>query len=68
MAKRATRRPIGIQDDNSYTYRGDTFPPRVRAPKVGLTNYRVSHHNEEKNEEGVHLQLDLLDEVRAMAE
>ena len=39
----------------------------IRA-EVGLTSYRVSHHNEKKNEEGVHLQLDFLDEVRAMAE
>ena len=36
--------------------------------EVGLTSYRVAHHNEEKNEEGMHLQLDLLDEVRATVE
>jgi len=36
--------------------------------EVGLTSYRISHHNEERNEEGMRLQLDLLDEVRAMAE
>jgi len=36
--------------------------------EVGLTSYRVAHHNEEKNEEGMRLQLDLLDEVRATAE
>ena len=36
--------------------------------KVGLTNYRISHHNEERNEEGMRLQLDLLDEVRATEE
>ena len=36
--------------------------------KVGLTSYRVSHHDGGRNEEGMHLQLDLLDEVRAMVE
>ena len=36
--------------------------------KVGMTSYLVSHHNKEKNEEGMHLQLDLLDEVRSMIE
>ena len=36
--------------------------------EVELTNYRVVHHDEERNEEGMCLQLDLLDEVRAMAE
>ena len=34
--------------------------------EVGLTSYWVAHHNEEKNREGMPLQLDLLDEVRAM--
>lgn len=36
--------------------------------EVRLTNYRVSHHDEEKNEEGMRLQLDLFDEVRATVE
>ncbi|XP_075640417.1 uncharacterized protein LOC142612187 [Castanea sativa] len=36
--------------------------------EVGLNTYRMSHHNEEKNEEGMRLQLDLLDEVRATSE
>ena len=36
--------------------------------EIGLTSYRISHHNEERNEEGMRLQLDLLDEVRVMAE
>ena len=35
---------------------------------VELTSHKVAHHDEERNEEGMHLQLDLLDEVRAMAE
>ena len=36
--------------------------------KVGLISYRVSHHDEGRNEEGMHLQLDLLDKVRATIE
>ena len=36
--------------------------------KIGLTSYRVSHHDERRNEEEMRLQLDLLDEVRATAE
>ena len=36
--------------------------------KVGLTSYRVSHHDEGRNEEGMCLQLDLLDQVREMVE
>ena len=36
--------------------------------EVGLTSYRVDNHNEEKNDEAMCLQLDLLDKVRATAE
>jgi len=36
--------------------------------KVGLTSYQVLHHDEGRNGEGMRLQLDLLDEVRATAE
>ena len=36
--------------------------------EVGLTSYRVSHHDKRRSEEGMCLQLDLLDEVRATAE
>jgi len=35
--------------------------------EVGLANYRKSHHNEERNEKEMRLQLDLLDEVRVTA-
>ena len=35
--------------------------------EVGLANYRISHHNEERNEKEMRLQLDLLDEVRVTA-
>ena len=36
--------------------------------EVGLTSYRVGNHNESKNVEAMHLQLDLVDEVRATIE
>lgn len=36
--------------------------------EVGLASYRIAHHDEGRNEEGICLHLDLLDEVRAMAE
>ena len=35
---------------------------------MGLTSYRVDNHNEGKNDEAMHLQLDLVDEVRATIE
>ncbi|XP_075665320.1 uncharacterized protein LOC142634979 [Castanea sativa] len=36
--------------------------------EVGLTSYRVRNHDEDKNHEAMHLQLDLMDEIRATAE
>ena len=36
--------------------------------KVGLTSYRVHNHDEGRNDEAIRLQLDLVDEVRAIAE
>ena len=36
--------------------------------EVGLTSYRVDNHDERRNDETMRLQLDLLDEVRAIAE
>ena len=36
--------------------------------EVGLTSYRVENYSEDKNEEAMRLQLDLVDEVRATAE
>ena len=35
---------------------------------MGLTSYRVDNHNEGKNDEAMHLQLNLVDEVRATIE
>lgn len=36
--------------------------------EVGLTSYRMGNYDEGKNDEAMHLQLDLVDEVRATAE
>ena len=36
--------------------------------EVRLTSYRVGNHDERKNDEAIHLQLHLLDEVRETAE
>ena len=36
--------------------------------KIGLTSYRVDNHDEGRNDEAICLQLDLVDEVRAIAE
>ena len=40
----------------------------VIATEVGLTSYRVVNHDERRNNEAMHLQLDLVDEVRATAD
>ena len=36
--------------------------------EIGLTSYRVQSYTKDKNEEAMRLQLDLVDEARAMAE
>ena len=36
--------------------------------EVGLTSYKVGNHDKGKNDEAMHLQLDLVDEVRTTAE
>ena len=36
--------------------------------KLGLASCRIAHYNEERNEEGIRLHLDMLDEVRETAE
>ena len=35
---------------------------------MGLTSYRVENYDEDKNKEAIRLQLNLVDEVRAVAE
>ena len=46
------------------TYRREA----VISAEVGLTSYRVHNHDESKNDEAIRLQLDLVDEIKAMAE
>ena len=36
--------------------------------EVRLTNYRMENHDESRNDEAMHLQLDSVDEVRAITE
>ena len=36
--------------------------------EIGLTSYKVDNHNEARNDEAIRLQLDLIDEVRVIAE
>ena len=36
--------------------------------EIGLTSYRVDNHDEARNDEAIRLQLDLVDEVRAIVE
>ena len=36
--------------------------------EIGLTSYRVDNHNKGRNDEAIRLQLDLVDEVKVMAE
>ena len=45
------------------TYGADAVIPA----EIGLTSYRVQSYTEDKNEETMRLQLDLVDEARAMA-
>ena len=40
----------------------------VISAEMGLTSYKVGNHNKIKNNEVMHLQLDLVDKVRAAAE
>ena len=45
-------------------YRNEAIIPA----EIGLTSYRVDNHDEGRNDEAIRLQLNLVDEVRAMAE
>ena len=57
------RTPTG-ETPFQLTYGADA----VILAKVGLTSYRVQNYIEDKNEEAMRLQLDLVDEARATAE
>ena len=46
-----------------------TYGNEVVIPaKIELTSYKVDNHDEGRNDEAIRLQLDLVDEVRAIAE
>ena len=57
------RMPIG-ETPFRLAFAGEAIIPT----KIGLTSYKVAHHDERRNEKGMRLQLDLLDEVRTTAE
>ena len=57
------RTPIG-ETPFQLTYKSEA----VILAKVGLTSYRVHNHDENKNDEAMRLQLDLVDKIRAAAE
>ena len=57
-----TRTPTG-ETPFRLAYEADAVIPA----EVGLTSYRVKNYTEDKNEEAMCLQLDLVDEARAMA-
>ena len=55
--------PIG-ETPFRLAYRSKAIIPA----EVRLTSYRVENHDQSRNNEAMHLQLDLVDEVRATAE
>ena len=57
------RMPIG-ETPFRLTYESEAIIPT----EIGLTSYKVDNHVERKNNEAMRLQLDLVDEVKAMAE
>ena len=57
------RTPIG-ETPFRLTYGNEEGIPA----EIGLTSYRVDNHNKARNDEALRLQLDLIDEVRAIAE
>ena len=56
-----TRMPIG-----ETLYQLPYESEAVILVEVGLTSYGVGNHDKRKNDEALHLQLDLVDEVRAI--
>ena len=63
-AYRTTARTPTRETPFRLTYGADAIIPA----EVGLTSYRVQNYMEDKNEEAMRLQLDLVDEDRATAE
>ena len=63
-AYRTTARTPTGETPFRLAYGSDTVIP----VEVGLISYRVENYDENKNEEAMRLQLDLVDEVRATTE
>ena len=63
-AYRTTARTPTGETPFRLTYRNGVVIPA----EIGLTSYRVDNHNEARNDEALHLRLDLIDEVRAIVE
>ena len=63
-AYRTTARTPTAETPFRLTYEADA----VILAEIGLTSYRVQSYTEDKNEEAMRLQLDLMDEARAKAE
>ena len=63
-AYRTTARTPTGETPFRLTYGADAIIPA----EIGLTSYRVQSYTEDKNEEAMRLQLDLMDEARAKAE
>ena len=63
-AYRTTARTPTGETPFRLTYGSEAIIPA----EVGLTSYRVHNHDESRNDETMRLQLDLLDEVRSVAE
>ena len=61
--KTTARIPIG-ETPFQLAYGSEAIIP----VEVGLTSYKIENHDEDRNNEAMHLQLDLVDEVKAMAE
>ena len=63
-AYRTTTRTSTGETPFRLTYGNEAVIP----VEIGLTSYRVDNHDEGRNDEAIRLQLDLVDEVRAIAE
>ena len=62
---------MGLQDNGKDTYKRDSLAygrEAVISVEVRLTSYRVGNYDESRNDEAMHLQLDLVDKVRAIFE
>ena len=73
LKSRATKRSWAYQTTARTPTGGTSFrlaygSDAVIPAEIGLTSYWVENYDEDKNEEAMHLQLDLMDEVRAITE